>query len=147
MKRALAAVLMSAVAVLSSGCLWSHGQLDVLGTGTAFDESQLRFSRLVRWGHWEMASAMVAEDQREHFIEVMRGLGDVKFTDWEVTLLDVAKGFDTARVEIRLEGYRQSSLMHSEAVMVQEWERIPSIESQWVVRPDLDAVARAFAAN
>ena len=53
MKRALAAVLVSALAALSSGCLWSHGQLDVLGTGTAFDESQLRFSRLVRWGHWE----------------------------------------------------------------------------------------------
>jgi hypothetical protein len=62
-------------------------------------------------------------------------------------ITDVAKGFDTARVEVRIEGYRQSSLMHYEAVMVQEWERIPSIESEWVVRPDMDAVARAFAAE
>jgi hypothetical protein len=147
MKRAFAALLLAASTLLNAGCLFSHGQFDLLGTGTAFDETQVRFSRLVRWGHWEMASAMVAEDQREHFIEVMRGLQDVKFTDWEIMLLDVAKGFDTARVEIRIEGYRQSSLMHHEAVMIQEWERIPSIDSEWVVRPDMEAVARAFAAN
>jgi hypothetical protein len=146
MKRALAALLLSAVCS-TTGCLWSHGQLDLLGTGTAFDETQMRFSRLVRWGHWEMASQIVAEDQRDHFIEVMSSLGDVKFTDWEIMITDVAKGFDTARVEVRIEGYRQSSLMHYEAVMVQEWERIPSIESEWVVRPDMDAVARAFAAK
>jgi hypothetical protein len=147
MKRALAALLLTASAVLNAGCLWSHGQVDILGTGTAFDETQERFSRLVRWGHWEMASAIVADDQRDHFIEVMQRLEDVKFTDWEILLMDVATGFDTARVEVRLEGYRQSTLMHYEAVMVQEWERIPSVDSQWVVRPDVDAVARAFAAN
>ena len=147
MRHAFATLLLVASALLPSGCLFSHGQFDLLGTGTAFDETQERFSRLVRWGHWEMASAIVAEDQRDHFIEVMETLGDVKFTDWEIITLDVASGFDTAHVEIRIEGYRQSNLMHYEAVMVQEWERIPTIESEWVVRPDVDAVARAFAAN
>ena len=144
MKRALAALLLTASAVLNAGCLWSHGQVDILGTGTAFDETQERFSRLVRWGHWEMASAIVAEDQREHFIEVMETLGDVKFTDWEIINVEVATGFDTARAEILLEGYRESTLMTAQAVMVQEWQRIQGIESEWVVRPDLEPLRVVF---
>ena len=147
MRNAFATLLLVASALLPSGCLFSHGQFDLLGTGTAFDETQERFSRLVRWGHWEMAVPLVAEDQRDHFVEVMRKLDDVKFTDWEIITIDVATGFDTARAEILLEGYRESNLMRAEAVMVQEWERIPSIESEWVVRPDLDAVAIAFGAR
>jgi hypothetical protein len=144
MRNAFAALLLAASAVLSSGCLFSHGQLDLLGTGTAFDETQERFSRLVRWGHWEMAIPLVAEDQREHFAEVMRQLDDVKFTDWENINVEVAAGFDTARAEVRLEGYRESTLRTAEAVMVQEWERIQGLESEWVVRPDLEPLRVAF---
>jgi hypothetical protein len=147
MRNAFAALLLAASAVFSSGCLFSHGQFDLLGTGTAFDETQERFSRLVRWGHWEMAIPLVAEDQRDHFSEVMRELDDVKFTDWEIINVDVATGFDTARAEIRLEGYRESTLMTAEAVMVQEWERIQGIESEWVVRPDLEALRIAFTGS
>ena len=147
MRNAFATLLLALSAVLPSGCLFSHGQFDLLGTGTAFDETQERFSRLVRWGHWQMAVPLVAEDEREHFVEAMRKLEGVKFTDWEVLDVEVATGFDTAHAEIRLEGYRESTLTTAEAVMVQEWQRIQGIESEWVVRPNLDSLVVAFAAH
>jgi hypothetical protein len=147
MRNVLATLLLAASALLPTGCLFSHGQFDLLGTGTAFDETQERFSRLVRWGHWQMAVPLVAEDQRDHFTEVMSKLDDVKFTDWEIITVEVATGFDTAYAAIRLEGYRESNLMQAEAVMTQEWERIQGIESEWVVRPNLDSLAVAFAAH
>ena len=31
--------------------------------------------------------------------------------------------------------------------MVQEWQRIQGIESEWVVRPNLDSLVVAFAAH
>ncbi len=148
MRNVLAALLLAASATLQTGCwFFSYGQLDLLSSGWAFDEKQERFNRLVRWGHWEMAVPMVAEDQRERFTEVMRSLEGVRFTDWDVLVVDMAKGFDTAHVEVRLEGYRETTLMQHESVMVQDWERRQGIESDWVVRPDLDAVAAAFAAR
>jgi hypothetical protein len=148
MRNVLAAVLLAASATLSTGCwFFSYGQVDLLSSGWAFDETQERFNRLVRWGHWEMAVPMVAEDERERFTQVMRSLRDVRFTDWDVLVVDMSKGFDTAHVEVRLEGYRETTLTQGESVMVQDWERHQGLESEWVVRPNLDAVAAAFAAR
>jgi hypothetical protein len=148
MRNVLAALLLAASAALSSGCwFFSYGQVDLLASGWEFDETQERFNRLVRWGHWEMAVPLVAEDQRERFIEVMRKLEGVRFTDWDVLVVDMAQGFGTAHVEVRLEGYRESTLTQVESVMIQEWEKHQGLESKWLVRPDLEAVAAAFAAR
>lgn len=147
MRHAIAAMLLAVTATFGSGCLFSHGQLDLLGSGTAFDEAQERFTRLVRWGHWEMATELVAEDARGQFIETMKAFGRVKFTDWEVLMMDVAEGFGTARVEVRLEGYSEATLARFEGVMIQEWTRSDDIKSIWRVRPDLTAVSAALAAK
>jgi hypothetical protein len=146
MKTTLAALLLAA-ATLTTGCLFSHGQFDLLGSGTAFDESQERFSRLVRWGYWEKAAEMVAPEDREHFLEAMSSLGDIKFTDWEVVVMDVAKGFHTADVDVRLEGYRESTLIHYEGVMTQHWELKDAVRGSWMVRPDVDGLVVAFAGH
>jgi hypothetical protein len=147
MRNAIAALLLAATSLFGTGCIWSYGQLDVTGAGEAFDDSYERFTRLVRWGHWEMATELVAEDQREPFIDAMRALGDVKFTDWEVMNLDVGDGFKTAHVEVRLEGYRQATLETFSAVMVQEWESSGEMKGTWHVRPDLTSISAAFAAK
>jgi hypothetical protein len=144
MRNVLAALLLTA-ATFGTGCIYSHGQIDLLGSGEAFDNDYERFTRLVRWGHWEMATELVAEDQREAFIATMRSLGNVKFTDWEVVTLDVADGFGTAHVEIRLEGYREATLQTFSAVLVQEWTRIEELQSTWRVRPDFTSVSAAVA--
>jgi hypothetical protein len=144
MRNAFAALLLAVSSVLSSGCLFSHGQFDPMGAGTSFDETQERFNRLVRWGHWQMAAELVADDQREHFIEAMSTLDDVKFTDWEIVVQDVAKGFATAHLEVRLEGYRKSNLVYYEGVLAQDWTCLQGVQSKWVVRPDVDALSVAF---
>ena len=147
MRNAIAALMLTFAAVTGSGCIYSHGQFDFLGAGDAFDESYERFTRLVRWGHWEMATPLVAEDQRDAFIATMRTFGNVKFTDWEVMVLDVAEGFETAHVEIRLEGYRVKTLETFSGILVQDWVRINKVSSDWKVKPDFTSVTAAIAAK
>ena len=87
---------------------------------------------------------MVAPESREEFVDVMEGLSDVKFTDWEILVLDMGSGFETAVVEIRLEGFRERTLTHHAAIMTQEWERVDTVMSTWQVKPDLTQVAANF---
>jgi hypothetical protein len=126
------------------GCVFSHGQIDLLQHGDSFDEAQTRFSRLVKWGHWQKAVPMVVPEAREEFVEVMNDLRGVKFTDWEILVLDMGKGFETATVEVYLEGFRESTLTHHAAVMTQNWERVDAVMSTWQVRPDLKQVSANF---
>jgi len=147
MRNAIAALLLAFAAVTSSGCFYSHGQVDLLGSGEKFDDSYERFTRLVRWGHWEMATPLVADDQRDAFIATMKTLGNIKFTDWEVMVMDVEDGFGTAHVEIRLEGYRERTLQTFSAVLVQDWIRTDRVQSDWRVKPDFTSVTAAIAAN
>jgi hypothetical protein len=147
MKSLLAALLLAATATLGSGCIWSYGQIDVTGAGDAFEESHERFTRLVRWGHWQMATELVKDDQRDAFIDAMEALGDVRFTDWEVMTMDMGDGFHTAHVEVRLEGYRQATLETFSAVMVQDWESQGETKNTWRVNPDLTSITAAFAAK
>lgn len=147
MRRVVAAlVLLSGVGV--AGCsMFSYGHFDPLATGQAFDDSQKRFNRLVRWGQWEKAAEMVATDDREAFLAVGRTLTDVRFTDWDVTALEMGEKFETAQVEVRIEGYRQSDMTQHEVRMLQEWSHADGVSSPWVVRPHLDEIAGAFAAR
>ena len=147
MRNVIAALLLAFTTVTGSACFYSHGQVDLLGSGEKFDDSYERFTRLVRWGHWEMATPLVAEDQQDAFIATMRSLGTIKFTDWEVVVLDVADGFDTAHVEIRLEGYRERTLETFSAVLVQDWTRIDKVQSDWRVKPDFTSITAAIAAK
>jgi len=140
-------IILSALVMLVAplgGCMYSHGQIDVLQHGDSFDDAQTRFSRLVKWGAWQKAVPMVSPDSREEFAAVMEGLADVKFTDWEILVLDMGDGFQTATVEVLLEGFRESTLTHHTAVMTQEWERVDTVLATWQVKPDLTQVAAAF---
>lgn len=140
--RLIAALLLAAT--FSSGCIFSYGQLDVLQYGDAFDESYRKFNRSVRWGAWQKATPLVVSDDRERFVEIMSALGDITFTDWEVLVLEMGDGFATAHVEVRIEGYRPSTLEQRSATLVQEWER-EGLNGGWQVRPQLDELYLAFA--
>ena len=147
MRNVIAALLLAFTAVTGSGCFYSHGQVDLLGSGDKFDGAYERFTRLVRWGHWEMATPLVFEHEQDAFIATMKTLGGVKFTDWEVMVMDVAEGFGTAHVEIRLEGYREGTLETFSGVLVQDWIRINKVSSDWKVKPDFTSVTAAIAAK
>jgi len=142
----LACLLLLATAPLG-GCMISHGMFDPLSAGSALDESQLRFSRLVRWQQWEKAAEMVHPDARDDFEKMMRALNGVQFTDWELTEVDVAEDFETAHVEILIEGYSPRTMINHQAIMVQEWERMSTVTHGWVVSPHLDALADKFGVS
>jgi hypothetical protein len=144
MRRLAILCLLALLVVPLGGCVFSHGQIDLLQHGDSFDKAQTRFSRLVKWGAWQKAVPMVSPDAREEFVDVMQGLSGVKFTDWEVLVLDMGAGFQTATVEIRLEGFRESTLTHHAAIMTQEWTRVDTVMATWQVEPDLTQVAANF---
>jgi hypothetical protein len=147
MRNVIAALLLAFTAVTGSGCFYSHGQVDLLGSGDKFDGDYERFTRLVRWGHWEMATPLVLEHEQDAFIATMQQLGTVKFTDWEVMVMDMKEGFETAHVEIRLEGYRVKTLETFSGILVQDWVRINKVSSDWKVKPDFTSVTAAIAAK
>lgn len=144
MRSLVAALVLAATTALPGCMLFSYGQFDPLSSGRAFDDTQVRFNRLVRWGQWEKAAEMVASEKREEFLAVGQALADVRFTDWDVAAVDMGEGFSSAELVIRIEGYRPATLMHHEARMVQQWERLEGVSSPWVVRPKLDDLTVAF---
>ncbi|HEX2484632.1 MAG TPA: hypothetical protein VHQ66_05005 [Myxococcota bacterium] len=144
MRRLVAALVLATSTALPGCSMINYGQFDPLASGRAFDDTQVRFNRLVRWGQWKKAAEMVAVDQREEFLTVGQALTDVRFTDWDVVTMEMGDGLEKATVEVRIEGYRDSTLTHHAAVMVQEWERLEGVTSPWVVRPRLDELKLAF---
>jgi|GEM_PF-4517818 len=146
MRVLVAAIALAAGVAALPGCtLFSYGQFDPLSSGRAFDDAQRRFNRLVRWGQWEKAAELVASDQRQAFLDLGRVIADVRFTDWDVTVLEMGENFETAHLEVRIEGYRPTTLTQHEVVMVQAWERLDGVSSTWVVRPRLEELRLAFA--
>ena len=144
--RMLAAVALAAMLATQTGCVFSYGQLDVLQYGDSFDESYVKFNRSLRWGAWQKAIPYVVPDQRERFMEVMGQLGDITFTDWDVLVLDMSPGLSDAHVEVRIEGYRPATLMHRQAVLVQDWQRIDK-KGNWQVELKLEPLSDGFAAR
>lgn len=126
------------------GCFFSYGRFDPLSAGTALDESQLRFSRLIRWHQWEKAAEMVDPESRAEFEKMMRALNGVQFTDWELSEVQMGDDFETAHVEIMISGYSPRTMINHSVIMVQEWKRTNSVTHGWVVAPKLDTLADKF---
>lgn len=146
MRRFVLALCVSLFLLPSTGCVFSYGQLDLLQYGDAFDEAYVYFNRSVRWGYWQKGLPYVAPDEREAFAAAMESLGGFVLTDWDVVALDMQKGLGSAYVEVRIEGYLQSTMMTRSASFGQEWERTDA-QGNWQVKPKTEALLAAFVPN
>lgn len=115
---------------LAAGCV---NPLDPLGNEDDFRRLQKRFTQYVRWGKVHEASSFVVEDQRADFLALAPELTDIRFTDYEITLLEYEE--TSAHVGVTLRGYRLSEAIEKIVQLNQSWEK--QEKTGWQVRLDL----------
>lgn len=98
-----------------------------------FQETQRRYTQLMRFTDYERAGRFVAPDERSAFRERTAALGDLRFTDYEVR--EIENLGDTATAEVQYVGYRASAPIVVTYVEEQHWERSGGA---WIVRPTIE---------
>lgn len=120
--------------------LWTLALVSIVGLGALgcatvadpalmFQETQRRYTHLMRFTDYERAGRFVAPDERVAFRERTASLGDLRFTDFEIH--EIENLGDTATATVAYVGYRASDPIVVTFVEEQSWERL---DGAWVVR-------------
>jgi type IV pilus biogenesis protein CpaD/CtpE len=128
-------VLLGAAAILI-GCAtidpWAHRR--------NLEDAQRTYTRMVRWGDFLKASVWVDPDLVDRYMEDAQKLGDVRFTDYEIGVLDVEG--DTASVRVQYQAYHAATLLEGTLHETQDWY---FEDGKWRVRPQLAGVQKGLA--
>ena len=109
---------------------------------SALEDSQRKYTELVRWGEIESASAYVDPEMSEAFIDAAAHFKDIRFTDFESGPLQFGEESETATVSVVYHAYSTRTLVEKRFVEHQLWYREVDSENIWRVRPNLDSVAK-----
>ena len=109
---------------------------------SALEDSQRKYTELVRWGEIESASAYVDPEISEAFIDAAAHFKDIRFTDFESGPLQFGEESETATVSVVYHAYSTRTLVEKRFVEHQQWYREVDSENIWRVRPNLDSVAK-----
>lgn len=121
--------LLRTLALVSIAGLGALGCANVSDPALMFQETQRRYTHLMRFTDYERAGRFVAPDERSSFRERTAALGDLRFTDFEVR--EIENLGETATAEVQYVGYRASAPVVVTFVEQQSWERL---DGAWVVR-------------
>ena len=110
---------------------------DFKGKRTALDESQRRYTELVRWGEIEMASVFVDPELLDEYLQYAEVFEGIRFTDFESGALQFEEGEDKASVIVVYHAYSLSTLIEKKIREHQEWYREDGMSNNWRVRPNL----------
>ncbi len=138
-RTALAGLL--ALGLLASGCS-TLGNLDLIGSRKALEESQRRYTQLVRWGEYLAASDYVDPEIRSEFLDHMEGWEMVRFSDYQVRRVDIEDGVSEAEFRVSYLAYHVHSLIEKKVYETQSWYRG---KAGWQVRPDLEHLEASLA--
>jgi hypothetical protein len=120
-------VLSSVVALGALGCATLTDQ------GAMFQDSQRRYTRLMRFTDFDKARAFVAPDAKADFRKTTEALRDIRFTDYEIEEIETDGKIGT--VTVAYSGYRASSPTVVTLSEQQNWELAGNT---WIVRPMLE---------
>lgn len=109
---------------------------DPLGRENALEETQRRYTQLVRWGEIEKASAFVEEDDRDALMAHGPRLESIRFTDYETGTIEYQTS-DEATVTVTYRAYSLATALEQEISEKQEWTREPGLANVWHVRSEL----------
>jgi hypothetical protein len=151
--RGLRAALRSAVLLAIGAGLFgalgcANGEIrlgDPFDRELSLEESQHRYTVLVRWSDFQRAKAFVAESDRDAFIERMKSLDEARFTDYESDSIDLDDDKHTATLRVVYTLYMPSSPFETEVAETQVWER-DGVTNFWTVTSTFDALP-AIASN
>jgi hypothetical protein len=113
------------------------------GKKNALEESQRRYTELVRWGEIERASAFVDPELLDDFLDQAVEIQRIRFTDFESGPPRFSDGNDTASVTVIYHAYSLSTLVEKQIREKQEWYRDGAL-NMWMVRPEIAGIASAF---
>ena len=136
MRYALVTVL-GIVLLTSLGCANSIRKKE-----SALEDSQRKYTELVRWGEIESASTYVDPEMSEAFIDAAAHFKDIRFTNFESGPLRFGEESETATVSVVYHAYSTRTLVEKRFVEHQLWYREVDSENIWRVRPNLDSVAK-----
>ena len=132
----LAIVTTSALVIIAAiGCAGTFSNPS--GKKNSLEESQRRYTELVRWGEIERASAFVDPELQDEFLDHAAAIQDIRFTDFESGIPRFADGNDSASVTVIYHAYSLSTLVEKRVRENQEWFREGGPANHWRVRPDL----------
>jgi hypothetical protein len=109
---------------------------------SALEDSQRKYTELVRWGEIESASVYVDPEMSEAFIDAAAHFKDIRFTNFESGPLQFGEESETATVSVVYHAYSTRTLVEKRFVEHQAWYRDVDSENAWRVRPNLDSVSR-----
>ena len=117
-----------------SGCALSL--TDPLDRRGAFKQTQTKFTQYVRWGKFEQAGRFVDPEIREEFMSYAPGLSDLRFSEYEITRVDIKDGVKSASVDVRITAYRLSMPFERSVDLTEEWTR-DDATGLWTVKVDI----------
>lgn len=122
MRRLTMALMGAFLLVSGTGCAMMQS-VDWLGRESTFTDTYKLYTRLVRWGEFERASAYVEPADRDAYRNELRALGKLHITDYEVDKPIYDRLAQTATVHVRYEAYRPETLESIAFTEVQRWTR------------------------
>jgi hypothetical protein len=130
MASALAMVILAAI-----GCASTLSNPS--GKKNSLEDSQRRYTELVRWGEIERASAFVDPELQDAFLDHSAAIQQIRFTDFESGPPRYENGNDSATVNVIYHAYSLSTLVEKQIRETQEWYREGGPANQWRVRPNI----------
>ena len=130
MTTALAMVILAAI-----GCLGTFSNPS--GKKNSLEDSQRRYTELVRWGEIERASAFVDPELQDAFLDHTKAIQKIRFTDFESGPPRFKDGNNSASVTVVYHAYSLSTLVEKQIRETQEWYRESGPANEWRVRPDI----------
>jgi hypothetical protein len=117
-----------------SGCL--SVITDPLDRRGSFNDTQTRFTQYVRWGKFQEAGQFVDPEIRDEFMSYAPEFSDLRFSDYEITRIDIQDGVRSASVEVRFTAYRLSMPFERSVDLTEEWTRNEGT-GIWTVKIDI----------
>lgn len=118
----------------SAGCMSLID--DPLGRRDDFKATQVKFTQYVRWGKFEEASRFVDPGMRDEFMSCAPKFSDIRFTDYEITRVDIGNEIRSASVDVRYTVYRLSQPFERSVNLTEEWTRDEET-GVWTVKVDI----------
>ena len=124
----------------STGCAVIGELADPTGRQKSLEDSQKRYTELVRWGELERASEFVDPKLREQYLNHAEAFARIRFTDFESGQLRIDEGKKTASAIVVYHAYSLSTLLEKRIREEQKWYRDEETFTGWRVRPQLGDV-------
>jgi hypothetical protein len=137
--RALTSLSLLAL-LTAAGCV---SPTDPMGRERALEESQRRYTNLMRWGEIEKAAEFVDPALRQEFLGQAAEFEGIRITDFEIGSIRFDAD-DEASVKVTYRGYSVGTFLEQPIHEHQKWFRT-GIGNAWWVRPEIEGIVGALS--